>query len=284
MALPGLLYFLIFHYLPLWGLLIAFKDFKPFLGFANSPWVGLQHFQRLFHEPTFWTVLRNSLVLSFYNLVFFFPVPIILALLLNEVRVHVFKRSLQTVIYLPHFLSWVIIYGITFLLFANDGLINVRLRELNMRPIPLFLDPGLFRPLIVLQQIWRDSGWGAIIILAALTGISPELYEAALVDGANRLQQFRYVTFPGIRGVVLILLILRLGNLLRVGFEQIYIMQNPLNYGVSDVLETYSFRIGVLDGQLSYATAVGVFQSVVALILVVGANWAIKALGEEGIW
>lgn len=284
MALPGVVYFLVFHYLPLWGLLVAFKDFKPFVGFANSPWVGLQHFQRLFSEPIFWIVLRNSLVISFYNLIFFFPVPIVVALMLNEVKSRLFKRSVQTIIYLPHFLSWVIIYGITFLLFANDGLVNVQLREANLRPIPVFLNPGLFIPAIVLQQIWRDAGWGAIIILAALAGIRPELYEAAIVDGANRWQQFRYVTLPSIRGVILILLALRLGSLLRVGFEQIYIMQNPLNYGVSDVLEIYSFRAGILNGQLSYATAIGFFQSIVALILVVGANWIIKTIGEESIW
>jgi len=284
MALPGIIYFLVFHYLPLWGVLVAFKDFKPYLGFTKSQWVGLEHFHRLIQEPVFWSVLANSLIINFCNLLFFFPLPIILALLLNEVRSRFFKRAVQTVVYLPHFLSWVIVYGITFLLFSNQGLVNAQIREWNLQPIPVFLEPGFFRPMIVLQQIWRDAGWGAIIILAALTGISPELYEAAMIDGANRWQQFRYVTLPGIKGVILILLILRMGNLLRIGFEQIYIMQNPLNYEVSEVLETYSFRTGILNANFGYATAVGLFQSVVAIFLVVSANWIVNKMGEEGIW
>ena len=284
MALPGIVYFLVFHYLPLWGILVAFKDFKPYIGFSKSPWVGLENFRRLFHESMFWRVLANSLIINCYNLIFYFPVPIILALLLNEVRNRFFKRTVQTVVYLPHFLSWVIVYGITFLLFSSQGLVNVRLREWNLQTVPAFLEPGFFRPTVVVQQIWRDAGWGAIVILAALTGIGPELYEAAMIDGANRWQQFRYVTLPGIRGVILILLILRMGNMLRVGFEQIYIMQNPLNYEVSEVLETYSFRTGILNANFGYATAVGIFQSVVALVLIVGANWVVNRIGEEGIW
>jgi len=284
MALPGVIYFFIFHYIPLWGLLIAFKDYKPFMGFTASNWVGLQYFQRLLQEPVFWNVLANSLIINFYNLIFFFPLPIILALLLNEVRSQLFKRTVQTVVYLPHFMSWVIIYGLTFLLFSNQGLINTQLREWNLSPVLVFLEPNLFRPMIVLQDIWRDVGWGTIVILAALTGINPELYEAAMIDGANRWQQVRYITLPSIKGVILILLILRLGNLLRIGFEQIYVMQNPLNYGVSDVLETYSFRTGILNANFGYATAVGLFQSVTAIFLIVVANWLVKKMGEEGIW
>jgi putative aldouronate transport system permease protein len=284
MVLPGVIYFLVFHYVPLWGLLVAFKDFKAYLGFADSPWVGLEHFRRLLQEPIFWSVLRNSLIINLYNLIFFFPLPIILALLLNEVRNHFFKRTVQTLLYLPHFLSWIIIYGMTFLSFSNQGIVNMQLRDWNLQPVSVFLNPDLFRPMIVSQQIWKDTGWGAIVILAALTSISPELYEAAMIDGANRWHQLRYITLPGIKGVILILFILRLGNLLRVGFEQIYIMQNPLNYSISNVLETYSFRAGILNGELGYATAVGLFQSVIALVLVVSANWLVNKMGEEGIW
>jgi putative aldouronate transport system permease protein len=160
----------------------------------------------------------------------------------------------------------------------------MQLRDWNLQPVSVFLNPDLFRPMIVSQQIWKDTGWGAIVILAALTSISPELYEAAMIDGANRWHQLRYITLPGIKGVILILFILRLGNLLRVGFEQIYIMQNPLNYSISNVLETYSFRAGILNGELGYATAVGLFQSVIALVLVVSANWLVNKMGEEGIW
>jgi len=167
---------------------------------------------------------------------------------------------------------------------ATVTLVNVQLREWNLQPVPVFLEASFFRPMIVLQQIWRDAGWGAIVILAALTGISPELYEAAMIDGANRWQQFRHITLSGIKGVILVLLILRMGNLLRIGFEQIYIMQNPLNYGVSEVLETYSFRTGILNANFGYATAVGLFQSAVAVFLVVSANWIVNKMGEEGIW
>jgi putative aldouronate transport system permease protein len=284
MVLPGLIYFLVFNYLPLWGILVAFKDFKPFLGFMKSAWVGLENFQRLVNEPAFWNVLTNSLIINICNLLFFFPLPIIIGLLLNEVRSRFFKQTVQTVLYLPHFLSWVIIYGLTFLLFSNQGLVNNQLREWNMQPVLAFLEPNYFRPMVILQQIWRDTGWGTIVIMAALSGINPDLYEAGMIDGANRWQQARYITLPGIKGVILILLILRLGNLMRIGFEQIYLMQNPLNYSVSDVLETYSFRTGILNADFGYATAVGIFQSVIALILVVGANWIVNKMGEEGIW
>lgn len=284
MALPGVIYFFVFNYLPFWGLLVAFKDYKPFLGFAKSAWVGIENFQRLANEPAFWNVLANSLRINLYNLIFYFPIPIVLALMLNEVRSRIFKRTVQTVLYLPHFLSWVIIYGLTFLFFSNQGLINNQLRNLNLQPVQVFMEPTFFRPLIIVQQIWRDAGWGTILILAALSGISPELYEAGMIDGANRWQLVRYITLPSIRGVVLILLILRLGNLLRNGFEQIYIMQNPLNYSVSDVLETYTFRTGVLNADFGYATAVGLFQSVIALFLVLAANWTVNKMGEEGIW
>ena len=284
MVIPGVIYFLVFHYAPLWGLLVAFKDFQPFRGFEDSPWVGLAHFERLALDPMFWSALANTLIISFLNLIFYFPLPIALALLLNEVRHKYFKRAVQTAVYAPHFMSWIIIYGVTFLLFSDQGLVNVQLKEHNLQPIQAFLDASLFRPTIVLQSIWRDSGWGAIVILAALATVNPQLYEAAIVDGADRWQQFCYVTLPSIGGTIWILLILRLGNLLRSGFEQVYIMQNPLNVGVSEVLDTYSFRTGLLNSDLGYATAVGLFQSVAATILVVSANWLANKMGDQGIW
>jgi len=284
MLLPGLVYFFLFHYLPLWGLIIAFKDYKPFLGFNASDWVGLAHFDRLFADRSFWRALSNSLIINIYQLISGFLVPVILGLLLNEVRHRRYKQGIQTVLFLPHFLSWVIIYGITFSLFSYTGIVNACLNVLGVEAKTFLLEPSLFRPMIMLQQVWRDAGWGSIIILAALSGINPQLYEAAIVDGANRRQQFRHVTFPGIRSVLSILLVIQLGRALYTGFEQIYVMQTPLNYSVSDVIETYSYRTGILNANLSYATAIGLFQSVVGVLLVVAANWVVNKLGEEGIW
>lgn len=191
---------------------------------------------------------------------------------------------MQTIIYLPHFLSWITIYALVFLWFSDQGPINTNLRAAGFPTTSILQEPDLFRPIIILQQIWRDSGWGTIIILAALSGIRTELLEAAMIDGANRWQQTLYITLPGIKSTILILLILRMGDLLHTGFEQIFVMQNPLNYSVSDVLETYTFRTGLLNGNLSYATAAGLFQSLIAIVMVLGANWLVKRLGEEGLW
>jgi putative aldouronate transport system permease protein len=208
----------------------------------------------------------------------------VLGLLLNEVARAAFKRTIQTIVYMPHFLSWITVFGITFLFLSGDGVINQGVRASGLAPIQFLQEPNYFLPLIVSQQVWHDAGWGAIIILAALTRLNPELYEAAMLDGADRWQRLVHVTLPGIKDIVLVLLILRLGTILRTGFEQLYVMQNPLNYGASDVLETYAFRLGLQNNQLSYATAVGLFQSISAILLVLFANRVVKRLGGEGIW
>ncbi|WP_338026376.1 sugar ABC transporter permease [Cohnella algarum] len=285
MLLPGVLYFLIFKYVPMYGLVMAFQDFRPGLGFTNSPWVGLKHFERLFGEPQFWRLFRNTLLLAIYNLVFFFPAPILLALMLNEVRREKFKRFVQTLVYIPHFVSWVVVVGICYILFTTEnGVVNELLYRLTGEKIPFLLSPEWFRTVIVSQQIWKEVGWGTIIFLAALTGVDMQLYEAARIDGASRLRQIWHVTLPAIRSTIVILLILRLGNFLDTGFEQIFLMLTATNREVGEVFDTFVYTKGLTQGQYSYSAAVGMFKSVVALALVLGANWTAKKFGQEGVY
>ncbi|WP_135553400.1 ABC transporter permease [Paenibacillus cymbidii] len=285
LALPGLAYFLVFKYVPMWGVLIAFQQYSPYLGFLNSPWVGLEHFRQFFAHDDFIVLLRNTMGISLLNLVFFFPLPIVLALLLNEVRHAFWRRIVQSIVYLPHFLSWVIIVGISFLLLSQtDGAVNRMLETAGWPKIAFLTDPDYFWPLLTLQTIWKECGWGTIIFLAAIAGINPQLYEAARMDGANRLRQALHVTLPGMRNVVTVLLILRIGQIMDVGFEQVFLMMNASVSHVADVFETYVYRVGVQQGQFSYSTAVGLFKSVVGLLLVFGANVLAKKFGEEGIY
>ncbi|MDF2650264.1 MAG: sugar transporter permease [Paenibacillus sp.] len=285
LLLPGVLYFLVFKYVPMWGLLIAFQNYQPFLGFWHSEWVGMEQFTIFFQNPDFMKLLRNTLLLSLYNIVFYFPVPIILALMLNEVRVAVFKRSVQTLIYVPHFISMVIVVSITYVFLTTEsGIVNELLQKYTGHKIAFLTDPDWFRPLIILQTIWKEAGWGTIIILAALAGVSLEQYEAAIVDGAGRWRQLWHVTLPAIRSTIVILLILRMGHVLDIGFEQIYLMMNALNRDVADVFDTYVYDVGIRQGAFSYSTAVGLFKSVVGVILVLSTNYLAKKFGEEGIY
>jgi putative aldouronate transport system permease protein len=285
LALPGILYFLIFKYLPMWGLVLSFQNYSPFLGVFNSPWVGWDHFQRLFSNPDFPILFRNTLAISFLNLIFFFPLPIIISLLLNELRSEIYKRFIQTVIYLPHFLSWVIIFSLTFLMLSqSDGLVNKLLEYLGRDKYPFLTNPNIFWFLLTAQSIWKEVGWGTIIFLAAIAGVDPQLYEAARIDGANRFRQMWHVTLPAIRTVIVILLILRLGDILEVGFEQVFLMYNGAVANVAEVFDTYVYRVGIQQGQFSYSTAVGLFKSLVGLVLVVFANKLAKKFGEEGVY
>ncbi|SDM80986.1 carbohydrate ABC transporter membrane protein 1, CUT1 family (TC 3.A.1.1.-) [Paenibacillus sp. yr247] len=284
LAIPGVLYFVIFKYLPMWGVLLSFEDYSPFLGFWESPWVGFKHFITLFTYEHFWELLRNTLLISFYQLLFFFPVPIILALLLNEVRYLVFKKLVQSVIYLPHFISWVVIASMTYVLLSGGGVVNHLIQASGGHTINFLSAPEMFRILIVSQDIWKEAGWGTIIYLAALSSVDPMLYEAAVVDGANRWQQMWHITLPSIRSTIIILLLLRLGHVLDVGFEQIFLMLNTLVQNVGDVFETFVYTKGLVGGQFSFASAVGLFKSVISLIIVAGANWLTKKSGEEGIY
>ncbi|TBL75315.1 ABC transporter permease [Paenibacillus thalictri] len=285
MILPGLLYFIIFRYIPMGGIIIAFQQYDPFDGFLHSPWVGFENFQKLFGAPDFWVLLRNTLILSAMNIFLFFPAPIVLALLLNEVRNALFKRTVQTVVYMPHFISWVVVAGITIVLFATqDGAINNLLATKGFARIELMTDPQYFRMLYTLQNIWKETGWNAIIFLAALASVDPSQYEAAVVDGAGRWHQMWHISLPSLRSTILILFILRLGQVMDIGFEHIYLIQNSVNRSVSDVFDTYVYREGVLAGEFSFTTAVGLFKSFVGLILIMLANFLTKKSGEEGVY
>lgn len=285
LVLPGFLYFLIFKYYPMWGIVIAFQDYSPYLGVLKSTWVGIEHFVRFFTNPSFYILFRNTMMISLLSLVFFFPLPIVLALCMNEVGNKYFKRVIQSVVYLPHFLSWVIIAGITFLLFSqSNGIINLMLEYMGYSKVAFLTNENFFWGLLTGQNIWKDTGWGTIIFLAAITGIDSQQYEAAKIDGASRIRQIWHITLPGIRNVIIILLILRLGHIMDVGFEQVFLMSNAAVSNVSDVFETYVYRNGIQQGQFSYTTAVGLFKSVVGLALVIGANWLAKRFGEEGVY
>jgi putative aldouronate transport system permease protein len=285
MLFPGLVYFILFKYFPMWGVLISFQDYQPYLGFWKSEWVGLKHFIRLFNEPTFGLLFWNTVVLAMYNLLFFFPLPIIVALMLNEVRKEFFKRFVQTLIYIPHFFSWVVVVGVFYILFTVEGgAVNELIVKMGGEKINFLLSAEWFRSMIMTEIIWKETGWGTIIFLAALAGVDPGLYEAAKIDGAGRLRQLWHITLPAIRGTIIILLILRLGDFMDTGFEQIILMLNALNREVGEVFDTYVYTTGINQGQFSYSTAVGLFKSVIGLILVLGTNALAKKAGEEGIY
>ena len=285
MIAPGIIYFLIYKYFPMYGLIIAFQDYKPYLGISGSEWVGFQHFQRLFQDPDFWMIFKNTIVLFILQLVIAFPIPIILALMLNEVRSNLYKRSVQTLIYIPHFMSWVVIVSISYVMLTLDGgIINSILRVMGFGQINFLLSEEWFRPMYILQIIWRESGWGTIIFLAAIAGVDPQLYEAAKIDGASRLRQIWHITLPSIRSVIIILLILKIGDVLELGFEHVYLLLNSSNRAVAEIFDTYVYTAGLQQGQFSYSTAVGFFKGIVGLILVVGANKLAKKYGEEGVY
>ncbi|MFD0678438.1 MULTISPECIES: ABC transporter permease [unclassified Paenibacillus] len=285
LLLPGLLWYFIFRYMPMYGVMIAFKDYNFSKGIWGSPWVGLKHFEFLFRNQDFYAIVRNTLVINLYELAFAFPVPIILALLLNEMKNLLFKRAIQTVVYFPHFLSWVVFGGIVIqLLSPNEGLVNNMLRSLGMEPIFFLSKSEFFRPIVVISSILKESGWGAIIYLAALSSIDTEQYEASTIDGANRRQKLVYITLPGIRNTILIMLILKIGYLLDVGFEQIYILYNPSVYDVGDVLSTYIYRVGLQSAQFSITAAIGLFQSVIGFFLIWSTNRLAKKFSEVSLW
>jgi putative aldouronate transport system permease protein len=285
MLIPGIAYYLIFHYLPMYGALIAFKDFSIPKGILGSPWAGFEHFRAIFAQEKFWQVFRNTVVISLYRLVFGFPAPILVAILLNELRKMVFKRTIQTIIYLPHFVSWVILGGILVNLLSLDyGVVNHILAWFGVEPIPFMSSPKTFRSVLVGSMIWKEFGWNTIIYLAALAGINPELYEAAMVDGANRWQRIVHITLPGIRSTIIVLLILRLGHMMEGGFEQVFVLLNPSVLSVADIIDTYVYKIGLEQGLFSIAAAVGLFKSVINLGLLVMANRLAKAFGERGLY
>lgn len=284
LLLPGILYFIVYRYIPMAGLVIAFQDYNPFVGFTGSDWVGLKHFKHLFDSPEVIRVLTNTIQISLLQIFVAFPVSIILALMLNELRNETYKRFIQSMVYLPHFLSWVVVVGIFVVFLRGEGLINSVLTSMGLETIPFLTDPAFFKPIVILQVIWKEAGWGTIIFLAALAGVNPQLYEAAVIDGASRWRQLWHITLPAIRSVIIILFILRLGNVMETGFEQIFLMLNPFNMDSGNVLDTYVYFKGIQQGNISFATAVGMFKGLVGLILVVGANRLAKKFGEDGLY
>ena len=285
LLLPCIAYFIIFNYVPMYGLILAFKDFKFAQGIAGSAWTGLENFRYLFGLDRFYEVLWNSLFLSILKLLFYFPIPIILSLAMNEIPFVQYKKITQTMIYLPYFISWVVIGGILVnLLSPSWGLINTLIKTLGAEPVFFMGDAKYFRGIAVISHIWKNAGWDTILYLAALTSIDPELYLAAAIDGASRLQRIRYITLPGIKTTIVILLLLSIGNIMNNGFEQIFILQNGSNIAVSEVFETYTYRLGIVNGRYSFATTVGFFGSVVGFTLLIAANSVAKLMGEKGIF
>lgn len=293
LMIPGILYMLIFNYTPMAGLVMAFEDFSPYNGdtaiqaLFGSPFAGLKYFEKLFTGPDFWRLLRNTLAISLANLIFAFPAPIILALVLNELRCKWFKRFSQTLVYIPHFVSIVIVAALTYQLFSTtDGVAyHMLVQVFGKQNAPdIMSDPKLFSTMIVGQNLWKETGYGTIIYLAALSSVDTQLYEAAKIDGAGRWQLMWHVTLPAIRGTIILMLIMMVGSLLNTGYEQIFLMQNAMNRSVSDVFDTYIYTKGIVNGQYSLATAAGLFKSIVSMVMVVGANKIAKLFGESGLY
>ncbi len=288
LALPGILYFIIFHYLPMIGIVIAFKDISPFggvTGIIEAPWVGLKHFNRFFNSIFFWNVIENTVVISGLKIIFGFPAPIIFALMLNEVFRVKFKRFVQTVSYLPHFISWVVTTGlVTALVATSGGLFTEFLNELTGERWTFLTNPDQFRGILTLTHVWKTIGWSSILYLAAMSAIDPALYEAAAIDGANRYQMARHITLPSIAFVITILFIFEIGNLLDAGFEQILLLYSPAVYSVSDIIDTYVYREGLLGLKYSFAAAVGLFKGVMAFLFLIAANTLANRLGQPGLW
>ncbi len=288
LALPGLLYLLIFKYAPMFGLVIAFKDYDPYSGVAgifSAPWVGLTNFAKFFDSYYFGRIMSNTLVISFLKLLFGFPAPIVFALLINEVRGKYFKKTVQTISYIPHFISWVIVASLLQTLLTTDnGLVNVILNRLGFRSISFLTSPKYFRAILVISDIWKSIGFGSIVYLAAITGVDTSQYEAAAIDGANRLQRIWYITLPSISSVVVIMLIFRVGGLLDAGFEQVFLTYSPSVYKVADIIDTFVYRVGLVEHDYSYSVAVSFFKSIVAAALLLSTNVISKRISGEGIW
>jgi len=273
MVIPGLLFFIIFKYVPMYGITIAFKDYRISQGVLGSPWVGWKHFARFFTSSDFSQVMINTVLLSLYKLMIGFPVPILLAILLNELHSIFFKRVVQTVTYLPHFISWVVIGNLVLILLSpKTGLLSSMITSLTGAHVNLLMDPRYFRGVLVVSDIWKEMGWSAIVYLAALAGVDPTLYEAADIDGASRGRKMWSITLPSIVNVIVIMLILRVGRILDAGFEQVLIMSNPLVNSVAEIIDTYVYKVGIQQAQYSYSTAVNLFKSVVGLAMVVMVN------------
>ena len=285
LMMPGIVYYLIFRYGTFYGALIAFKDFHVLEGIIASPWVGFEHFRKIFISPFFGRIMKNTLTISLLRLLFGFWPPIILALMLNEVRTIRLKSFIQTISYLPHFLSWVIVSGILLIFLSpGEGLINQWLRAAGGQTIPFYSNNYWFIAVVILSGIWKGVGWGAILYLAGLAGINPELYEAATIDGANRVQRVRYISIPSLQPVIVLMLTLSLGYIMNAGFEQIYMLYNPQVYEVADIMDTWVFRNGIEQFRFSLSAAVGLFKSAIGMTLLLSTNRLVKHWTGQGIW
>ena len=290
LLVPALVFVLIFHIIPMYGITLAFKDYdmfltdSPFRSILESPWVGLKYFRKLFARPEFIDAVRNTLIISVAKIVFVFPLPIIFAILLNEVKSSKFQKVLQTVVYLPHFLSWAVVAGIFVSLLGSTGLVNSFLVSAGFDKIDFLMSNHLFRPVLIFSDAWKEVGWSSIIYFAAIAGLDQECFEAARVDGANRMQQIWYVTIPGLMPTIVLMLILRVGSIMNAGYGQVLAMYNPTVYETGDIIETYIYRIGLGKMDFSTGTAVGLFNSIIALILVVSSNAVAKKMSGKSIW
>lgn len=285
LLLPAVVYYFVFHYIPMGGLVIAFKDYNIFKGIWASDWAGLQYFREMVQVPEFGNMIRNTLVLNLLSLLVGFPAPIVLAVLLNEVTNRYFKRISQSLLYLPHFMSWVVLGGIVYnLLSPQYGFINSMLAYVKIKPIYFMIDEFWWVVVYILSDIWHGAGWGTIIYLAALTSIDPSLYEAAVVDGAGRWKKLIYITLPGLLPTIVILLIMNVGRLVSIGFEQPFALANAAVTNVAEVISTYTYNSGIKQGNFSIATAVGFLQATINLLLISGANYTARKLRGEGLW
>ncbi|MFJ8515617.1 ABC transporter permease [Lysinibacillus xylanilyticus] len=281
---PVILYFLIFHYYPLYGLQIAFKDFIATKGITGSPWVGFKHFERFFDSYYFWRLIKNTIGIGVFTLLVSFPVPIIIALLLNEVKSLRFKKFVQTIIYAPHFLSTVVVVGMLLLFLKSDGMINQVITLFGGTPVDFISEPAWFKSIYVLSDVWQTMGWSSIIYIAALSAVDPAQHEAAMMDGASKFQRIIHINIPAIMPTIVILFILNVGSVMAIGFEKVFLLQNDLNMSTSDVISTFVYRSGILEAQYSFSAAVGLFNSIINFILLIMVNRIAKKVSDTSLW
>lgn len=282
--IPGLILAVMFWLLPMTKIVIAFQNFKPLKGIAGSEWVGLDQFRRMFADPEVWNVIKNTLEINLLQIVICVPLPMLMAVMLNEIRCPALKKSVQTVVYVPHFFTWVVVYSVFFTLFGSTGIVNTALRSVTGSEIYFFTEAGWFRFLLVFSSAWKGTGWGTIIYLSAITAIDGEIYEAATIDGASRMQQARHITIPSLLPTFVLMLTIRMGSILSGGFDQVLVFYNPSVYKTADILGTFVYRMGIGQANFSFATAVGLFESVVGLMFVLMSNFASKRLTGRTVW
>lgn len=285
LCLLPVMYYIVFHYLPMYGVQIAFKNYIAAKGITGSPWVGFDHFKRFFKSYQFWPLIKNTLTLSVSQLIFGFPVPIILAIMLNQMRHQRFKKFVQTVTYCPHFISIIVMTGMLYIFLSpRNGLVNLAVKAFGHDAVFFLGDPKWFRPIFILSGIWQNAGWSAIIYIAALAAISPDLYEAAQIDGANKFQIVRHIDIPGILPTAVMMFILEIGKIMNIGFQKAYLMQNGLNISTSEIIPTYIYKIGLINAQFSYSAAISLFNNIINIILLVSVNRIAQRTSENSLW